>query len=162
MALKPIETPYNNVNEAIKAIVDKYPNNIAINYPFKNVQLTYKELFEKIVKFANALKELGVKKGDRVGIVLANNPEFVISFYALLQIGAVGCSIIKMLKPAEIADIASNAELKGLIIADDGKRTIKKTKKVTPSLDFVIVVGPNEIEGTLKFRSLSGSKIIFW
>ncbi|NVM27319.1 MAG: AMP-binding protein [Candidatus Helarchaeota archaeon] len=146
-----IETPYKNVNEAIKAIVDKYPDNIAINYPFKNVQLTYKELFEKIVKFANALKELGVKKGDRVGIVLANNPEFVISFYALLQIGAVGCSIIKMLKPAEIADIASNAELKGLIIADDGKRTIKKTKKVTPSLDFVIVVGPNEIEGTLKF-----------
>ena len=148
---KPLETSFKNNNEALKAAVDEFPDHIAINYTFKNMTLTYKELYEKIVKFANALKDLGIKKGDRVGIVLANNPEFVISFYGLNLIGAVGCSIIKMLKPAEIADIASNAELKGLIISDDGKRTIKKTRKITPSLEHVIVVGANEIEGTLKF-----------
>ncbi|NVM54931.1 MAG: acyl--CoA ligase [Candidatus Helarchaeota archaeon] len=151
MEFKLLESPFKNVNEAIKDIVDKYPNNIAINYPFKNITLTYKEFYEKVIKFANALKELGIKKEDRVGIVLANNPEFAISFYALLQIGAVGCSIIKMLKPAEIADIVQNAELKGLIIADDGKRTIKKAKKITPSLEVIIVVGDKEIEDTLKF-----------
>ncbi|NVM23959.1 MAG: acyl--CoA ligase, partial [Desulfobacterales bacterium] len=151
LAFKPLEVPYKNVGESLKATVDKFPDHIAINYPFKNVTMTYKEFYEKIIKFANALKELGIKKGDRVGIVLANTPEFAISFYAILQIGAVGCSIIKMLKPAEIADIGSNAELKGLIIADDGKRTIKKMIKITPSLKHVIVVGPNEIEGTLKF-----------
>ncbi|MHA1265310.1 MAG: class I adenylate-forming enzyme family protein [Candidatus Helarchaeota archaeon] len=148
---KPLESPYKNVGEALKAVVDQYPDNIAINYPFKHMTLTYKDLWEKVIKFGNALKELGIQKGDRVGIVLANNPEFVISFYSLLKIGAVGCSIIKMLKPAEIADISANAELKGLIIADDGKRTIKKAKKVTPSLETVIVVGDNKIEGTLKF-----------
>lgn len=151
MEFKPLESPYKNVNEALKAIVDKYSENIAINYPFKKLNLTYKEFYEKIIKMANALKDLGFKKGDRCGIVLSNNPEFAISFYALLQIGAVGCSIIKMLKPEEIADIAKNAELKGLIIQDDGKRTIKKATSITPSLEHVIVVGDNEIEGTLKF-----------
>ncbi len=154
MEFKPLEVPYKNVGESLKATVDKYPDNIAINYPFKKVLLTYKELYEKVIKFANALKDLGIQKGDRVGIVLANNPEFVISFYALLQMGAVGCSIIKMLKPAEIADISQNAELKAMIIADDGKRTIKKAKKITPTLEHVIVVGANEIEGTLKFWEL--------
>jgi long-chain acyl-CoA synthetase len=148
---QPLEVPYKNVGESLKAIVDKYPDNVAINYPIKNLTLTYKDLWEHIVKFANALKDLGIKREDRVGIVLSNNPEFVISFYSLLLIGAVGCSVIKMLKPAEIADIAQNAELKGLIIADDGKRTIKKAKKITPNLEHVIVVGDNEIEDTLKF-----------
>ncbi|MHA1279642.1 MAG: class I adenylate-forming enzyme family protein [Candidatus Helarchaeota archaeon] len=148
---KPLEVPFKNVGESLKAIVDKFPDNIAINYPFKNITLTYKDLWEKIVKFANALKELGIQREDRVGIVLSNNPEFVISFYSLLLIGAVGCSVIKMLKPAEIADIAQNAELKGLIIADDGKRTIKKATKITPTLKHIIIVGDNEIEGTLKF-----------
>ncbi|MFX1297254.1 MAG: AMP-binding protein [Promethearchaeota archaeon] len=151
MEFKPLETPYKNLNESLKATVDQYPDNIAINYPFKKIIFTYKELYEKIIKFANALKDLGVQKGDRVGIVLNNSPEFVISFYALLQIGAVGCSIIKMLKPPQIADIAQNAELKGLIIADDEKRTIKKAKKITPSLEIIIVVGDKEIEDTLKF-----------
>ncbi len=139
------------MNEALKAAVDKYPNNVAINYPFKKMTLTYKELYEKITKFANALKDLGVKKGDRVGIVLSNNPEFVISFYSLLQIGAVGCSIIKLLTTAEVADISQTTELKGLIIADDGKRTVKKAKEQTPSLDIVISVGDKGIEETLGF-----------
>jgi long-chain acyl-CoA synthetase len=151
MEFKPLETPFKNVNEALKDAVDKYPNNIALNYPLKNLQLTYKELYDKIIRFANALKELGIKKGDRVGIVLNNGPEFLISFYSLLQIGAVGCSIIKMLTPADIADIAQNAELKGLIIADDGKRTIKKAKEITPTLDVIISVGDKGIEDTFKF-----------
>ena len=125
---KPLETPFKNNNEALKAAVDEFPDHIAINYPFKDMTLTYKELYEKIVKFANAMKDLGIKKGDRVGIILANNPEFVISFYGLNLIGAVGCSIIKMLKPAEIADIASNAELKGLMLTME-REPSKKRKK---------------------------------
>lgn len=151
LAFKPLETPYKNVNEALKAAVDKYPKNIAINYPFKGLILTYKDLYEKILKFANGLKELGIKKGDKVGIVLANNPEFVISFYALLQLGAVGCSIIKMLNPNEIADISKTCELKGMIIADDGRRVIKKSQEITQSLKTIIIVGDKEIEETLKF-----------
>ena len=151
LAFKPLETKYKNVNEALKAVVEQYPNNIALTYSFKGMKLTYKELYEKIIKFANGLKELGIKKGDRVGIVLSNTPEFVISFYSLLQLGAVGCSIIKMLNPNEIANISQNAELKGLIIADDGRRVIKKSQEVTPSLKTIIVVGDKEIEETLKF-----------
>ena len=151
MAFEPLETPYKNVNEALKAIVEQYPDNIAISYPFKGLTLTYKDLYEKIIKFANALKDMGIGKGDRVGIVLSNTPEFVISFYSLLQIGAVGCSIIKMLNPNEIANISQNAELKGLIITDDGRRVIKKSQEVTPSLQTIITVGDKGIEDTLKF-----------
>ena len=121
---QPLETTFKNVNQALKAAVDQHPDNIAIEYTYRNMKLTYKDLYTNVLKFANALKAKGIKKGDAVGIVLANCPEFAISFYACLQIGAVGCSMIKMLKPAELADISERAELKALILGDDGKRVI--------------------------------------
>ena len=148
---QPLETTFKNVNEALKAIMDQYPDNIAIEYTARNMKLTYKDLYTKVIKLANALKAKGIKKGDNVGIVLANCPEFAISFYACLQIGAVGCSMIKMLKPDELADISERAELKALILADDGKRTMKKAKKTTPGLQHVIAVGEKGLEGAEKF-----------
>ncbi len=157
MDFKPLETPFKNVNQALKTIVDKYPDNIAIDYTARNMKMTYKELFEDILKFANALKDKGIGKGDNVGIVLSNCPEFAISFYACLQIGAVGCSMIKMLKPDELADISERAELKVLIIADDGKRTMKKALNTTPSLKYVIAVGEKGLDGAENFWDVLNS-----
>ena len=151
---KPLESSFKNVNEALKATVDKYPDNIAIDYTYRNLKLTYKEFYNQVLQFANALKAKGIKKGDTVGIVLANSPEFALSFYACLQLGAVGCSMIKMLKPDELADISERAELKAIIIADDGKRIMKKSLKTTPSLKHVIVVGEKGLEGAEKFADV--------
>jgi len=50
---------------------------------------TYYELFKEVNKFANALKILGVKKGDRVGIYLPMIPEAIIAMLACARIGAV-------------------------------------------------------------------------
>ncbi|NHI94541.1 MAG: hypothetical protein EAX96_18770 [Candidatus Lokiarchaeota archaeon] len=152
-----LKTSFKNVNQAIKASVDQYPDNIAILYSPKNLVLKYKDFYEQVIKFANALKAKGIKKGDNVGIVLSNGPEFVITFYACLQIGAVGCSMIKMLKPDELADISEQAELKALILADDGKRTMKKAKQTTPSLQHVIAVGEKGLEGAENFWDVLNS-----
>ncbi|MHA1784800.1 MAG: AMP-binding protein, partial [Candidatus Helarchaeota archaeon] len=150
-SFKPLETSFKNVNEAIKSAVDQHPDNIAISYSYRNLDLKYKDFYQQIIKFANALRDRGIKKGDTVGIVLSNCPEFAITFYSCLQIGAVGCSMIKMLKPAELADISERAELKALVISDDGKRTMKKSKKTTPSLEHVISVGVKGLEGAERF-----------
>ena len=159
MGFTPLKSPYNNVNEALKATVDEYPDNIAIAFYYqdKEIILTYKEFYEKVIKFANGLKAVGFKKGDKIGIILSNLVEFVVSFYSCLQIGAIGCSIIKMLKPSEIADISGNSELKGIIISGDQKRIVKKCLKKTPNLKFVFSVGDKEMSG------LESAEVIkFW
>ncbi|MBD3227086.1 MAG: AMP-binding protein, partial [Candidatus Lokiarchaeota archaeon] len=116
----------------------------------------YKDLYEKILKFANGMKSLGIEKGDRVGIVLSNLPEFVITFYACLQLGAVGCSIIKMLKSKEIAGISKNAELKGLVISANDRRKAKKCVKKTPTLKHIFSVGG-------EMREIKGAEVHeFW
>jgi len=154
MTFQEIKSPYKNVNEALRAVVEQYPNNIAIAFYYQGEKLlTYSQLFEAIIKFANGLKTIGIKKGDKVGIMLSNTLEFVISFYACCQIGAVGCSIITMLGVDEVANISQTAELNALIIGSDKKRLVKKCQSVTPSLKTIITVGDKEmdLEGAIKF-----------
>jgi len=79
---------------------------------------TYDELFEEVNKFANALKKLGVKKGDRVGIYLPMIPEVVISMLASARIGAVHTVVFSAFSPAALNVRLQGAGAKILITAD--------------------------------------------
>ena len=57
--------------------------------PGVSLKITYRELHEKVCRFANALKSLGVKKGDRVSIYLPMVPEAAVSMLACARIGAI-------------------------------------------------------------------------
>lgn len=153
-----IKTDLKNLNESIDAAINAYPDNIAILY--KGEEIKYADLSERIMQVANALKDLGIKKGDRIAIVLNNGPEFIYSFYGAMRLGAVLCPIIKMLTPAEISNLCTEAECKVLIIADDGKRAVKQTKNESQFLETSITVGEKTIEETTNFKDFmeSGSK----
>ncbi|MFA9557622.1 AMP-binding protein [Evansella sp. AB-rgal1] len=65
----------------------KRPDNHAI--VFMGQRLTYRELYESTVKLANGLRQLGMKSGERVSIMLPNCPQAVISYYAVLMAGGI-------------------------------------------------------------------------
>ncbi|WP_100373703.1 long-chain-fatty-acid--CoA ligase [Bacillus sp. FJAT-45037] len=71
----------------LKEAAEKYANTSAVHFLGK--ELTYKELYTQAKQFANQLQTLGVKKGDRVAIMLANCPQSVISYYGSLMLGAI-------------------------------------------------------------------------
>jgi acetyl-CoA synthetase len=81
-------------------------------------KLTYQELFEEVNKFANALKKLGVKKGDRVGIYLPMIPEVIISMLACTRIGAVHTVVFSAFSPNALKSRLLDSEAKILITAD--------------------------------------------
>lgn len=56
---------------------------------FFGATLSYRELGDRVARVANGLKELGVKAGDRVALIMPNAPQHVIAFYAVLRLGAV-------------------------------------------------------------------------
>lgn len=64
-----------------------YPENIATI--FVGQKMTYRELARLVGRFAAALSHLGVKKGDRVALLLPNCPQYVIAFYGVLKAGAI-------------------------------------------------------------------------
>ena len=85
-------------------------------------KLTYLELYREVNKFANALKKLGVKKGDRVGIYMPMIPEIVIGFLAIMKIGAISIPIFSGFGGQALASRLGIAEAKVLLTADGSFR----------------------------------------
>ncbi|MBU2634926.1 acetate--CoA ligase [Patescibacteria group bacterium] len=84
----------------------------------KSRVLTYSELLKEVNKFANVLKKLGVKKGDRVGIYLPMIPEVIISMLACARIGAVHAVVFSAFSSKALQVRLQDTKAKILITAD--------------------------------------------
>jgi long-chain acyl-CoA synthetase len=121
-----------------------FSQNIAI--VFFNRKILYADLKESVLRFAFFLKQLGIKKGDRVGIMLPNSPQFVISYYALLKLGAVVVLFNPMYTEREIQLQVDDSEIETFITLDlfyEKSINIDRLKKVIVAsiadyLDFPI------------------------
>jgi len=90
--------------------------------PKDDKKLTYNELHEEVSKFANAMKNLGVKKGDRVTIYLPMIPEIAVAVLACARIGAVHSVIFGGLSPDSIAGRIQDCDSTVVITSDEGVR----------------------------------------
>ncbi len=84
----------------------------------KSIYLTYYDLYRKVNQLANALKKLGVKKGDRIGIYLPMIPEVIISMLACARIGAVHMVVFSAFSPEALRKRLEISGAKILITAD--------------------------------------------
>jgi long-chain acyl-CoA synthetase len=82
-----IEIPPVTVPEFLRRSAEQHPNQIAT--VFLGARLTYLRLLEDANRFAHGLAGLGVKRGDRVAIMLPNCPQTIIAYYATLSLGAI-------------------------------------------------------------------------
>jgi acetyl-CoA synthetase len=121
--------------------------------------LTYADLLDEVQRFANALKGLGVQRGDRVNIYLPMIPEAAISMLACARIGAVHSVVFGGFSAQSLSDRINDAEAKVLITADGGYRrgevfALKPAADdaiaTTKTIEHVVVVrrGGNEVEMT--------------
>ena len=101
--------------------------------PKDSKQISYKELHKNVCKAANALKELGIKKGDRVTIYLTMIPELAYVMLACARIGAVHSIIFGGFSPDSIAGRINDCQSDYIITADEGVRggKIIPLKKIT-------------------------------
>ncbi len=110
--------------------------------------LTYSDLHREICKFSNVLKNLGVKKGDRVAIYMPMVPELPIAMLACARIGAIHSVIFGGFSAEALKDRINDAQAKLVITADGGYRrgavvplkiNVDEAIKSTPSIENVIV-----------------------
>ena len=90
--------------------------------PGDQKKITYKELHKKVCKAANALKSIGVQKGDRVTIYLTMIPELAYTMLACARIGAIHSIIFGGFSPDSIATRINDCKSDYLITADEGVR----------------------------------------
>jgi acetyl-CoA synthetase len=90
--------------------------------PKESERITYRELHERVSKFANVLKAHGVKKGDRVTIYLPMIPEAAYAMLACARIGAIHSVVFGGFSPDSLAGRIEDAASKFIITADEGLR----------------------------------------
>ena len=94
--------------------------------PANDLKITYRELHERVSKFANALKAIGAKRGDRVTIYMPMIPEAAISMLACARIGAVHSVVFGGFSPDALAGRIVDCESNIVVTADEGLRGGKK------------------------------------
>jgi acetyl-CoA synthetase len=90
--------------------------------PKNDLKITYSELHERVCKFANALKALGAKRGDRITIYMPMIPEAAISMLACARIGAVHSVVFGGFSPDALAGRIHDCESNIVVTADEGVR----------------------------------------
>ena len=121
--------------------------------------ITYSQLLDEVQRFANVLKNLGIKKGDRVNIYLPMIPEAAVSMLACARIGAAHSVVFGGFSSQSLSDRINDAEAKLLITADGGwrrgevfplKSQADEALKSTKTIEHVVVVkrGNNDVSMT--------------
>ena len=112
-------------------------------------KITYKDLHERVSRFANALKERGVKRGDRVCIYLPMVPEAAVAMLACARIGAIHSVVFGGFSPQALRDRIQDSDCQVVVTADESvrggrsfplKANADEALKECPSVSTVVVV----------------------
>ena len=146
-----LNASYNCIDRHIDA---GFGHEVAIiwegNDPKQSKKFTYSDLLKEVSLFANALKSLGVHKGDRVCLYMQMIPELAIAVLACARIGAVHSVVFGAFSSDSLRDRINDSTCKILVTQDTGVRGIKqnipmkeiadRAVKETPSIQQVVVV----------------------
>ena len=118
----------------------RHPDFIAVS--FNEIEITYKDLNERVNRFAAALQKSGLEKGDRIAFLLVNSPTYVIGFFAAMKIGAVVVNLNVGIQGEELIRCLNDSGAKAVITLDlfalNLYRVIRRTKVETVILHSVL------------------------
>ncbi len=136
-----IDYPKLSLGEVLREATRNYSENPAIIYFGRRI--AYSELDRLVDKFTTALQDLGVKKGDRVGIFMPNIPQFVIAFYGALRAGAVCVTCSPLYKARELEHQLNDAGVETFVAMDTLYPIVQQIKDKT-KLRNVITTSPRD------------------
>ena len=124
------------VSEYMRGWAESTPEHIALTFYGRDV--TYVELNNLVDRMAWALKGLGVKKGDRVGVHMQNCPQFVIAYLGALRAGGVAVAVNPMFKGAELEYEFTDAGIETLVGLDYLYPEVRKIRARTPLKNVIL------------------------
>ncbi len=133
-----IDYPDISLSQLLVNSAKEFPEHVAIHFLGKKIK--YKELLSQSIKFANALKSLGVQKGDRVALMLPNSPQAVIGYYGALMAGAIVVQNNPLYTERELEHQLTDSGAETIIALDLLYPKVEKVKKHT-SLRNIIITG---------------------
>jgi long-chain acyl-CoA synthetase len=119
--------------------------------------INYGELGQRVRTLVMSLHDAGIRYGDKVGVFFPNHPDFIASFFAVVQAGATVVPINPLLKADEIAHILSDSEAKGVIVHE---QLCAELEASLPRLSELDVIFTLSYKGDRKIESTSGKYVV--
>jgi long-chain acyl-CoA synthetase len=140
-----------NISDWLVRNASREPGGTAIH--FEGRTITHGELLSRVEAFAAALSSMGVGAGDRVGLFLANCPEFLIARWAALRLGATAAPMNIMFQAREAQYVLNNATPRVLVTESSQLALIEQIWPECPHLQHLVVTDA-EIHGAQSFAAL--------
>ncbi|MBN1376324.1 MAG: AMP-binding protein, partial [Dehalococcoidia bacterium] len=115
---------------------------------FEGNWYTNVEMEHESNRLGNALKSVGIERGDRVAIQMPNSPVVLWSFPAVYKIGAIAVPMNPLLRPDQAAYIFQNSGAKAVITSPDFAPWVQAAQKQAPEMKHIIVTEKDDIPGT--------------
>ena len=125
-----LDYPHKTMYQMVALAAKKYPDNVA--YVFMGKETTYRTFMKRIDAAARGLVHMGIGKGDRVTICMANTPQALDCFYALNRIGAIPNMIHPLSAAKEIAFYLNFSHSKAILTLD---QFYEKVESILPELE---------------------------
>lgn len=106
------------LGDFLEKMVKKDPNQEFMVYPDRDLRFTYEEFDNRVNQMAKGLMEIGIKKGDHVGIWAKNVPDWLTYMFATAKIGVVLVTVNTAYKSHELAYVLEQSDMKALAIID--------------------------------------------
>jgi acyl-CoA synthetase (AMP-forming)/AMP-acid ligase II len=142
-----------NLRQFLEKQVRKYSHKIFLY--FEEEKITYQDFNMVVNRIGNGFRKIGIKKGDRVAIMLPNSPAFLYTWMGLAKIGAVEVPLNINFKEEEIKYILQHSESVGIVIHRDYYPRLSGINKELPDLQAIVFYGNGPIPGgTIPFYKL--------
>jgi long-chain acyl-CoA synthetase len=125
----------------------KYPR--AACTVFKGARISYRRMNNITDRLAGGLAQLGVKKGDRVGILMPNTPQFVMAYFGILKAGGVVVAINPLYSPKEIEHILNDAGVEIMFVMSNYYEMIKELQQKTRLQRLIVTNIKETLPGVL-------------
>ncbi|MEA1970993.1 MAG: AMP-binding protein [Thermodesulfobacteriota bacterium] len=144
-----------NLGKMLEYTCNKYPDRVSIIYKDKNI--SYAQLDRAVNAFGNSLKALGIAKGDKVAMMLPNIPEFVISYFAILKLGAVAVTINTLSTSYELLYLLDNCDARAFITIPSSAKRFEEIRGKLPQCEHLITTddshGNLSINGSMEMNA---------
>ncbi|MFZ5922358.1 MAG: long-chain-fatty-acid--CoA ligase [Chloroflexota bacterium] len=131
-----IDYPQKPLFHFLEQAAEKYPDRACT--VFKGAVISFKEMNDQSDRLAAALADMGVKKGDRVGIFMPNTPQFVMAYFGILKAGGVVVATNPLYTPAEIEHQANDAGIEVMFVMTNFYKTIRAAQPKTKIKKLIV------------------------
>lgn len=126
--LENISFPEQSVYSFLQTTAERYPTHTAI--VFENEKMTYQEVKSQVDCLAGSWSKMNIKKGDRIGLMLANHPSYIICYYAAQALGLIVVQINPMYTLRELLQIIKDSKTDYLVYDDLAEKIVRDAKQI--------------------------------